>query len=255
MSDELRAPSAVCEKNDGRWSRWRDRAWALHRFLLAHAFYPLMLCTLLCFAFVATRVYILQTRGYVFLVKNLFLAWVPYFLSLAAVWLHRARPTARLRATALWLAWLVMFPNAPYIFTDLIHWRTRYEMAWWFDLGLVLMFSLAGCFAGIVSLRIMHELVRRRAGDVSGWLFVTVVALLSGFGVYLGRFQRWNSWDLLTHPHQLAWNTLWGLTSPYAQGRSFGVTLMFGAMTLATYVMFVSTARVAAQPCGPDERR
>src|SRR3954469_25972904 len=181
MSDVSLPPAGLPDRTEPAWSL-RPRMLALHQFLLAHAFYPLMFCTLLCFGFVGTRAYILRTQGYVFLVKNLFLAWVPYFLSLAAVHLHRSRPDARLRAAAVWCAWLAMFPNAPYIFTDLIHWRHRAEMPWWFDLGLVLTFALAGCFLGIVSLRIMHDLVRRSFGSISGWLFVVVVAILSGFG-------------------------------------------------------------------------
>jgi uncharacterized membrane protein len=215
--------------------------------LREESFYPLMLCTLLCFALLMVRGYILHRLEYLFLVKNLFLAWVPCFFSLAVVWLGRARPRARVRIAMLFCGWLVMFPNAPYVFTDLIHWRNRVgEMPWWFDLGLVLMFALAGCFAGIVSLRIMHDLVRRRFGEIIGWSFVATAALLSGFGVYLGRFQRWNSWDLLTCPHRIASGTLRGLTSPGAQGRSIGVTLMFGAMVLVTYLMFVTTSAARA---------
>jgi uncharacterized membrane protein len=242
----LRRSSAPVSRSPAPW-----RVLALHRFLARHAFYPLVFCTLLCFAFAGTRAYILRTHGYAFLVKNLFLAWVPYFFSLAAVWLEGAetgsRRGPRWVTAGVWAAWLAMFPNAPYIFTDLIHWRGRFEMPWWFDLGLVLMFALAGCFAGMVSLRIMHELVRRRAGQVGGRCFVTVVALLSGLGIYLGRFERWNSWDLLTRPHQVAWRTLWDLTSPYAHARTMGVTLMFGALVLATYVMFVTTARTGGE--------
>jgi uncharacterized membrane protein len=225
---------------------------SLHRFLLAHAFYPLTLCTLLCFAFWLTRVCFTWTLTYDFLIKNLFLAWVPYFFSLAAVAMHeraRAGTDAKAQATrharwrigAVWCAWLIMFPNAPYIFTDLIHWRNRARvMPWWFDLGLVLMFALAGCFAGIVSLKMMHDLVRRAASAVTGWAFVCVVAILSGFGVYLGRFERWNSWDLLTQPHRIASRTLYHSFHPYLLDRTLGVTLMFGAMMLVTYVMFVS---------------
>ena len=219
-----------------------DRLVALHRFLLEHAFYPLALCTLLCFAFWFTRIGYTWTLSYDFLVKNLFLAWVPYFLSLAAVAMQRsARPRAAWKFAAVWLAWLVMLPNAPYLFTDLIHWRNRPRvMPWWFDLGLVLMFGLAGCFAGIVSLKAMHDLVRRARGALTGWLFVSAVAILSGFGIYLGRFERWNSWDLLVQPHHVLTRTLFKSFHPHLLDRTFGVTLMFGAMILVTYVMFVS---------------
>ena len=218
------------------------RLMAAHRFLLEHAFYPLSLCTLLCFAFWFTRVVHTSTLTYDFLIKNLFLAWMPYFLSLAAVSMQRSpTPNAKWKVALIWTSWLVMFPNAPYIFTDLIHWRNRPPvMPWWFDLGLVLMFALAGCFAGIVSLKMMHDLVRRAVGGVGGWAFVVIVAMLSGFGVYLGRFERWNSWDILTQPRRVIMITLYKSLHPHLFDRTFGVTLMFGAMMLVTYVMFVS---------------
>jgi len=211
-----------------------------HQFLAAHMFYPLLLCTVVAGGFFVVRVALRGEIGFAFLVKNLFLAWVPYFFGLAAVWLHEHRPRARIRIAATWGAWLAMFPNAPYIFTDLIHWRYRREMPWWFDLGLCLMFSLAGFVLALASLRIMHELVRRRVGLVGGWIFVVVVVFLSGFGIFLGRFLRWNSWDLLTHPHVILGQTLRGLLDPLAHTQAIGVTLMFGTMLLAVYVMFAS---------------
>jgi uncharacterized membrane protein len=112
-----------------------------------------------------------------------------------------------------------------------------------------LTFALAGCFLGVVSLRIMHDLVRQRLGRTLGWLFVLIVTTLSGFGIYLGRFQRFNSWDLLTHPHRVYGLMLRGLLDPLSHSRTWGVTLMFGAMMLVTYTMFVS---VTGTPMRPD---
>jgi uncharacterized membrane protein len=213
---------------------------AVHRFLVRSSFYPLMLCTLLCASFLLTRAVFMRHWGYTFLVKNLFLAWTPFLLSAAVVLMVRKWPAARLRILGLAAAWLAMLPNAPYILTDMIHWRNRREMPWWFDLGLVLMFALTGCFVGIVSLRMMHDLVRQRFGEIAGWAFVTMVSLLTGFGIYLGRFERWNSWDLLTRPHRIFFRAVWNLTNPYLNDRTLGVTLMFGAIVLACYVMVVS---------------
>jgi uncharacterized membrane protein len=221
-----------------------SRIASLRVMLFEHAFVPLALSALLCFAFWFTRVILTRTPTYDFLIKNLFLAWLPYFFSLAAVWMKRSpRPRSKWSIAAVWAAWLVTFPNAPYIFTDLIHWRDRPRvMPWWFDLGVVLMFGLAGCFAGIVSLRIMHDVIRGAIGSIGGWAFVTAVALLSGFGIYLGRFDRWNSWDLFIQPHRVITQTLYRSLGPQLVDRTFGVTLMFGAMIFVTYVMFVSMA-------------
>ena len=216
---------------------------ALHRFLAARSFYPLLLCTLLAGSFFITRALIAHHVYFRFLVWNLFLAWIPYWSSVLAVHLHRNRSASRVLLAGVWLAWLAMFPNAPYIFTDFVHLREAplWPVPWWFDLGMMIMFALAGCFVGIVSLRIMHDLLRARVGEIAGWLFVAVVAILSGFGIYLGRFERYNSWDLLFRPHRVLPSILDRMMNPLSHPRTLGVTLMFGAMVMVTYVMFVST--------------
>src|SRR4051812_42163126 len=98
----------------------RQRWNSLQPLLREHAFYPLAFCTILCASFLLTRAYVWHRFGYTFLVKNLFLAWLPYLLSLLAVHLHRIdRPQLKAKIAAIWIGWLALLPNAPYIFTDL----------------------------------------------------------------------------------------------------------------------------------------
>jgi len=227
---------------------------AVHEMLLEQSFYPLLLSTALCFAFLATRGLYFGHLGYTFLVKNLFLAWLPYLMSLYVLWVGRTQPQRRFRLASIWAAWLALLPNAPYIFTDLIHWRRRTEVSWWFDLGMVLMFALAGCFCGIASLRIMHTIARRAVGEVGGWLFVVTASVLTGFGIYLGRFERWNSWWVLTKPRFVLSQLAHGLADPFSHSRTIGVTLMFGAMTLACYVMCISMSRGTTPGCDTSTR-
>lgn len=223
---------------------------SIHRFLLHHSFYPLMLCSLLGLAFLATRAHIVHHFQFRFLVWNLFLAWIPYGLSLIASGLARSRRHMRIFTALVWLAWLAMFPNAPYILTDMVHLFDMPPRIWWFDLGTICTFALAGCFLGVVSLRIMHDLIRPKIGAVGGWVFVIFVAALSGFGIDLGRFSRLNSWDLLTRPQVALAHIGQSLADLLTHSRTLGVTLMFGAMVLVTYVMFTSTAPAAPQNAG-----
>jgi len=215
----------------------RQQVRVAHAFLLHHAFYPLLLATMLGFAFLLARIYFTRNLYFVFLVKNLFLAWIPYWLSLAAVRLAESRSRQHVLIAGVWLAWLAMLPNAPYIVTDFVHiWRAP-RFVWWYDVGMILMFALNGCFLGIVSLRIMHDLVRPKLGAAGGWLFVLCATTLSGYGIYIGRFHRWNSWDLLTHPHRILAQAFERVVNPLSHPRTVGVTLMFGAMMLVMYLM------------------
>ena len=86
----------------------------------------------------------------------------------------------------------------------------------------------------------MQRIVQRRTGTVASWLFVVATVGLSGLGIYLGRFLRWNSWDVLTQPQVLLADLAMRLAAPHQHPRTVGVTLMFGAIMLVCYVMFES---------------
>jgi uncharacterized membrane protein len=215
----------------------------LHRILLRRSFYSLLLGTMLGTTFLFARILIAHQRHFGFFIWNLFLAWVPYGFSVIAEYLHESGSRNRRLITMIWLAWLAMLPNAPYILTDFVHVRgASPPVPWWYDLGLWMTFALVGCFLGIVSLRVMHDLVRPHIGEIGGWLFVMFVSALTGFGIYLGRFERWNSWDLLTHPHVIGAQIARGMVDPLDHPRAVGVTIMFGALVLITYVLFATAA-------------
>jgi uncharacterized membrane protein len=101
--------------------------------------------------------------------------------------------------------WLLFFPNAPYILTDLQHLRYPHAgVPVWFDMLLINWFAWTGILLGVFSLFMMQDIVQRIIGRWFGWAFVISVSVLSGLGIYLGRFLRWNSWDLLFHPLALS---------------------------------------------------
>ena len=98
------------------------------------------------------------------------------------------------------------------------------------------MFGFTGMLLGGRSLSHVHRMVQRRLGAVIGWLFVTQITLLCGLGIYLGRFERWNSWDLATEPAAVLTDLLHRVLHPMSHQRTWGVTLVFGACMLAAYI-------------------
>jgi uncharacterized membrane protein len=134
--------------------------------------------------------------SFIFLLWNLFLAWMPVLFALLA----RRQRVSRLVRWVWGGLWLLFFPNAPYLLTDLLHLGRIGQVPIWYDLIMLLTFALAGLFLGFASLFWLHDLVAKTWNRWAGWLFVLVVLGLSSFGVYIGRFLRWNSWDLLLNP-------------------------------------------------------
>lgn len=175
------------------------------------------------------------TGHYLFLVWNLFLAWIPFLIAYFTY-------TARLTKTQIYIVvpgaaffWLIFFPNAPYILTDLQHlagnWR---DMPVWYDVMLLLWFAFTGLMLGMTSLFMMQEVIRREFGRWVGWGFVVTVAALSSAGVYVGRFLRWNSWDIFSDLPGMAQYTLESAQNPSLQ--SIGFTSLFGAFFLFLYI-------------------
>jgi uncharacterized membrane protein len=190
-----------------------------------------------CLALYSLRVLWTGNWGHLFLVWNLVLAWLPLALALAAKSAAGRWPDRRGWVIACSLAWLCFFPNAPYIVTDLVHLAWRRPPVFWVDLTLILSFALTGLFLGFLSLYVMQSLVARRFGWVVGWIFVTGSAVLAGLGMYIGRFLRWNSWDALLNPVDLA-RDLAGRTGQLTTDlRPAVVAAMFGVFVWLTYVL------------------
>ena len=138
------------------------------------------------------------SSGAWFLAWNLFLAWIPVAAAVAVYDLHR-RGVGLSRLLPLAALWLLFLPNAPYLLTDLIHLGSR-DAPLWFDLVLFSAFAWTGAFLGFLSIYLMQVVVRRAHGALLGWALVGGSLLASGFGIYLGRSLRWNSWDFVTSP-------------------------------------------------------
>src|SRR5687767_220969 len=160
---------------------------------------------------VALRALLTGQSLHLYLVWNLFLAWIPLLLALRIETLDRRDTVCGWRFWATVTAWLLFFPNAPYIFTDLTHLKLPIKSRWWTDLIMILLFALIGMVLAFLSLQRMQRIVTRRRGSLIGWAFVFAVAFLSGFGVYLGRFERWNSWDVVANPIALLADSLGSL--------------------------------------------
>jgi len=208
----------------------------LHRFLARHSLYPVALSSLLAVALFVARAYRSRSITYAFLVWNLFLAWIPYLSSLWATYLHHRHPGRWWRLLVPGALWLAFFPNAPYIVTDLWHLRERARVPMWYDIGLLTTFAWTGLFLAVFSLRAMQRLVKHYAGPVLGWLFVTVAVGLGGLGIYMGRFLRWNSWDLLLQPRGVWGDVATRLTHPWNHPQTLGVTALFAAILLVCYL-------------------
>jgi Predicted membrane protein len=139
------------------------------------------------------------TGRYLFLVWNLFLAILPLLFSLLA------EKTRKKNLVIIFsILWLLFYPNAPYFVTDFIHITRKnffidgnyYDLEQWLILITVSLGFLISLFSGFVSLdKIKAKLFKNKKGLEI--LFIIITSLLSGYAIYIGRFLRFNSWDIL----------------------------------------------------------
>ena len=187
-----------------------------------------------CLALIAYRMYRAYDGLAIGLLWNLFLASVPLVWSSAfASALERGRI---LRAGVFFFLWLLFFPNAPYLLTDLIHLGPRPHVPLWFLLAMLLSCAGAGTLLGYLSLIAVHTAVDAKWGKVTGWAVVVSSLLLCGFGIYLGRFLRWNSWDAFTHPIRLVKSIIGQFLNSGPHPHPVPVTLIFGIGLLVGYL-------------------
>jgi uncharacterized membrane protein len=195
---------------------------------------------------VAFRVAYTRTADNAGLVWNLFLAWIPLGLALL-LYDRRVRRTGIATLTGIGLAWLLFFPNAPYIVTDFKHLAgDTGEKKFWFDSVLIGTAATTGLLLGFVSLYLLQAMVRSRVGSRYAWLFVFATLGLGSFGVYLGRVERWNSWDVFLRPGSLAAQMARALVDPFAHPRPIGVSLLFASFLAASYLAFYRLARASS---------
>jgi uncharacterized membrane protein len=205
--------------------------------LLAALFLASLTSTLL----VAARVVHTRRLAYSFLVFNLLLAWIPLGFALAAHAVSEWRSKRGVVLTLLALAgWLLFFPNAPYLMTDLMHLRVQHNPLFWLDLVALQAFAWTGLALGFASLDLVQRIVARRTGRVASWLFAATAMGLSAFGVYLGRFRRWNSWDVARDPLGLVSDLAGMLLHPFAHAHVVAFSGVLGAFLLTAYVVVQS---------------
>ena len=191
---------------------------SLERMLLVSVSFTMLL--------LLTRIIYTKELVYGFYIWNTFLAVLPLLFSRSLIRQNRFN----LRAILLLACWLAFFPNAPYIVTDLFHYSEKPPVPKWFDLLLVTSAAWNGLLLGIVSLMHIEQFLSGYLRD--RWVKISVIFsfLLCGYGVYIGRYLRFNSWDAVTAPQKLLYTLSLHIFRPQEHMMMWAFTFLFGTM-------------------------
>ncbi len=191
----------------------------------------LVLLSFFCLFMVLSRCIKTQQFSFVFLFWNLFLAFVPYWIS---TYLVKQKELKLWKLAGLSMLWLLFLPNAPYMLTDLFHLHKRAHLPVWFDLVLILSFAVTGLYLFYVSVHQMTRLAQIRFPQLNKPVFLLLLFLAVSYGVYIGRFLRVNSWDVL-NPLELAKTCLKPLFHFHHLKDACSFTLIFTGLLLCQF--------------------
>ncbi len=187
---------------------------------------------------IAVRIFYTGSTLYLFLVWNIFLAWIPFAISSI---FYKLADKAKGKQFLVLICWLAFFPNSLYIVTDLIHLQIESKVPKWFDAVLLFSASVAGLMMAFISLYRVEEFLQKAIHRKLQSAAILMILFLASFGVYLGRFLKWNSWDIISNPFKLLGSIGHRIFSPFNYLQTWAVT---GTLTIFFYLLYISLKKM-----------
>jgi uncharacterized membrane protein len=194
------------------------------------------------FSLLLARIVYTGRLSFAFLVWNLFLAFVPYFLSYC-ITLRPKWIANKWKFAAVFTIWLLFIPNAFYMLTDLFHLYDSQAVPRWYDLLLIVSFAWNALLLGILSVRHMEKITGARWLYRYDWLFVYPVMFLNALGIYIGRYLRFNTWDLISSPFQLLADMMHMIWRPLLYKDGWGMIVCFSFFLNILYMTIKKLSR------------
>lgn len=181
------------------------------------------------------RFFIETDKTFLFLIWNLFLALIPLILSSYIKVMFNSKNYNSYVLLSLGFVWLLFFPNAPYILTDFIHLSYGSKAYLWLDILTISWFAISAFLAAIISLNDIFKLLETKFSTKWASIHLFFISILTGFGIYLGRFLRFNSWDLIQNPFHLIEEISMRLVFPHQHLRTWFISIGFGMLLFLVF--------------------
>lgn len=191
--------------------------------------------TILCFGLTVIRIIYTESLHLWFLAWNLILAWIP--LGCAGIYYSLTKQGLAWGWKSLlsFMAWLLFLPNTFYLVTDFVHLYRYDDIGIIYDLATLAAYSFAGFILGYTSIYVVHARLYKKYGN-RAHVYIALVFMLSSFAIYLGRYLRWNSWDVIANPVGLLKDVSGMIVNPN-NTIPIATTLIFFVITGSIYVV------------------
>ncbi|MCA9337438.1 DUF1361 domain-containing protein [Candidatus Saccharibacteria bacterium] len=182
-----------------------------------------------------------------FLAWNLFLAWLPLLFALGLRLSLHARPWLSWQNIGLTILWLGFLPNSFYIMSDLIHLQSSGDTAVLYDIAMISSFVINGLILGYISVYIVHMQLLKRLSARASNAIIGAVFIACGFAIYLGRYLRWNTWDIILNPAGILFDLSERVINPILHGETYLITLVFSVVLISVYAVVYELVKLIAR--------
>lgn len=186
-----------------------------------------------------------DSMRYSFLLWNLALAILPALLAWWLVLRIDEHGWIKWPQILLTIVWLSFLPNSFYLITDFVHLRQTYEVSLIFDIVLMMSFVLNGLIFGYLGIVLVHDRLVKRFKPRWAMAMIMMIFLLCSFAAYLGRYTRWNSWDIILRPAGLLFDVSDRFVNPAAHEQTYMMTILFFALLSTIYLVIWESLQLA----------
>jgi len=189
-----------------------------------------------CIAMLTMRLLKTEHFSFFFLLWNLLLASLPYWMISRYYKLKTSKGRFAIIAGT-----LLFLPNAPYLLTDLFHLTKNLVAPMWFDLVLILSFSILGLLLFIITAEKLFTILSTFFKSRAAFSCVKFLIILSnGYGIYLGRYLRFNSWDVISNPDDLALRMYQSVFDRNNYKETLAITITFAIFLYLVFEIYES---------------
>jgi uncharacterized membrane protein len=209
----------------------------LRKTVILQQVLPIIVGVAWLFVLIGVRMYHTQSLQFGFYIWNTFLAIVPLVIS---GWLAQQQ-RIHLKAIIAIVIWLLFLPNAPYLITDIVHYEERQNVPFWYDIVVTFSAALLGLAITLQSIYFTAILFRKHCSKRTTISLIYVVLILCTYGVYLGRFERFNSWDIVSNTYELITTVCYQWLLPWRYWRVWSFCIVFGSLLFWAYLLVHNT--------------
>jgi len=187
------------------------------------------------------RIFLFGNTTFLYMFWNIFLAFVPFLISsILLLNTNKGNITKPIFIIG-FILWFIFLPNAPYVITDFIHLGRIHNVPVMYDMFLLFASASVSLLMGLYSIMQMEKILLLKFTKKITNIIIIVTILFASFGVYLGRYLRFNSWDLFIS-HDSLFTSIWKIfTGSNNYANVYGYTLLFFIFIYTSYMAFRSS--------------